>query len=269
MTCQPRIGAARDTCSMDLGISGRVALVGGATQGIGRAVAETLVAEGARVVVTARDEGRTANVAVEIGAEAGFGWDTGETDAAADVVDRVEKRVGPVDILVTNTGGPPSGPDPLAFTDAQWEEAHRHLVLAPLALLRRVLPGMRERGWGRVIAISSSAARLGLSGQAAYAASKAGLHGLIRTLAIESRAHGITANCVLPGMVATPTVLGMPEPVLKRVLTGMPMGRMATSEEVAALVAFLAGEEAGYITAQEISIDGGLGLNPVSLGSGR
>jgi NAD(P)-dependent dehydrogenase (short-subunit alcohol dehydrogenase family) len=126
---------------------------------------------------------------------------------------------------------------------------------------------MRERRWGRVIAISSGAARLGLSGQAAYAASKAGLHGLIRTLAIESREHGITANCVLPGMVATPAVKKMPQGVLDRVLAGMPMGRMATPDEVAALVGFLASEDAGYITAQEISIDGGLGLNPVSLGS--
>ena len=130
---------------MDLGIAGRVALVGGATQGIGRAVAEALVAEGARVVITARDEGRTASVAAEIGAEAGFGWDTGDIGAATGLVERVQERVGVVDILVTNTGGPPAGPDPLGFTDEQWVQAHRHLVMAPLALLRRVLPGMRER----------------------------------------------------------------------------------------------------------------------------
>ncbi len=101
---------------MDLGIAGRVALVGGATQGIGRACAEVLVAEGARVVVTARDDGRTADVAAEIGAEAGFGWDTGDVDGAASLVDRVEERVGQVDIVVTNTGGPPAGADPLGFT---------------------------------------------------------------------------------------------------------------------------------------------------------
>ena len=117
---------------MDLGIEGRVALVGGASQGIGRAVAEVLIAEGARVVITARDEARTAAVAAEIGAAAGYGWDSGDLDGAATLVARVREHVGEIDILVTNTGGPPTGPDPLAFSDAQWEQAHRSLVMAPL-----------------------------------------------------------------------------------------------------------------------------------------
>jgi NAD(P)-dependent dehydrogenase (short-subunit alcohol dehydrogenase family) len=126
---------------------------------------------------------------------------------------------------------------------------------------------MRERRWGRVIAVSSAAARVGLSGQIAYSSSKAGLFGLVRTLAIESRHHGITANCVLPGMVATSAVREMPEAVRERVLAGMPMGRMAEPEEVAELIAFLASDGAGYITAQDISVDGGLGLSPLSLGT--
>jgi len=149
----------------------------------------------------------------------------------------------------------------------QWDGDIGVNLTGAFRIIQACLPGMRERRWGRVIAVSSAAARVGLSGQIAYASSKAGLYGLIRTLAIESRQHGITANCVLPGMVATPVVRKMPEAVRERVLAAMPMGRMAEPEEVAALIAFLASEQAGYITAQDISIDGGLGLSPMSLGT--
>jgi NAD(P)-dependent dehydrogenase (short-subunit alcohol dehydrogenase family) len=136
-------------------------------------------------------------------------------------------------------------------------------------VIQACLGGMRERRWGRIIVVSSAAAQYGLSGQVGYSASKAGLHGMARTLAIEGRNHGITVNCVLPGMVATPTVLAMPDAVRERLAGAMPMGRMADPAEVAALVAFLAGEQSGYITGQDIGIDGGLGLSNVSLGSDR
>jgi NAD(P)-dependent dehydrogenase (short-subunit alcohol dehydrogenase family) len=150
----------------------------------------------------------------------------------------------------------------------QWDGDIAVNLTGAFRIIQACLAGMRERRWGRVIAVSSAAARVGLSGQIAYSSSKAGLYGLVRTLAIESRQHGITANCVLPGMVATPAVLQMPDAVRERVVAAMPMGRMAEPEEVGALVAFLASEHAGYITAQDISIDGGLGLSPLSLGNG-
>lgn len=228
----------------------RTALVTGANGGIGRALTERLTAEGMRVITL--DRAGNCEIVADL-----------RTDALP------AETLALVDVCVSNAAITDTIAPAHKMTHEQWDGDIAVNLTGAFRAIQACLPGMRERGWGRVIAISSSAARLGLSGQAAYAASKAGLHGLIRTLAIETRAHGITANCVLPGMVATPTVLGMPESVLERVLTGMPMGRMATPEEVAALVAFLAGEEAGYITAQEISIDGGLGLNPVSLGSGR
>ncbi|HEY1569313.1 MAG TPA: SDR family NAD(P)-dependent oxidoreductase, partial [Solirubrobacteraceae bacterium] len=115
---------------MDLGIQDRVALVGGASQGIGRAVAEVLVAEGARVVITSRHAERIAGVAKEIGAVAGFAWDSADLDGAAGLLERVDDAAGPVEILVTNTGGPPANADPLSFTGEQWETAHRTLVLS-------------------------------------------------------------------------------------------------------------------------------------------
>jgi NAD(P)-dependent dehydrogenase (short-subunit alcohol dehydrogenase family) len=129
------------------------------------------------------------------------------------------------------------------------------------------LPGMRARGTGRIVVISSGAARSGLPGQVAYAASKAGLLGMVKTLAAENAARGITVNAVLPGMIATEKVRAMPAEVLARVEAALPAGRMGDPSEVAALVAFLASGEAAYVTGQEIGIDGGLGLNTMSLGS--
>jgi 3-oxoacyl-[acyl-carrier protein] reductase len=246
---------------MDLGISGRVALVGGASQGIGRAVAEALVAEGARVVVTARDEGRTAAVAAEIGAEAGFGWDTGDVDGAAGLLDRVQERVGSVDILVTNTGGPPAGPDPLAFTDAQWEEAHRHLVLAPLALLRGVLPGMRERRWGRVVGIASTSVREPLPILILSNAERAAELAAYKTLARQVAGDGVTINTLLTGQIATARIAGLHGSMAAAqaaATDAVPAGRLGRPEEMAWAAAFLCSERAAYITGTALAVDGGL-----------
>jgi len=246
---------------MDLGISGRVALVGGAAQGIGRAVAEALVAEGARVVVTARDEGRSAGVAAEIGAEAGFGWDTGDLDAAGSLVDRVQERVGPVDILVTNTGGPPPGPDALAFTDAQWEEAHRHLVLAPLALLRRVLPGMRERRWGRVVGIGSTSVREPLDFLMLSNAERSAALAAYKTLALQVAKDGVTINTLLTGQIGTARIVGLygsMDAAEAAAAGAIPAGRLGRPEEMGWAAAFLCSDRAAYITGTAIAVDGGV-----------
>ena len=219
----------------------RTALVTGSGGGIGRAISARLRADGLRVI------------SLDISGDADIRADLRSDPLPEEILSEVDVCVS--NAAITNTIAPAH-----RMTDEQWHTDIDVNLTGAFRAIQACLPGMRERGWGRVIAISSGAARLGLSGQAAYAASKAGLLGLIRTLAIESREHGITANCVLPGMVATPAVMKMPQRVLDRVLAGMPMGRMATPAEVAALVAFLASEDAGYITAQEISIDGGLGL---------
>jgi 3-oxoacyl-[acyl-carrier protein] reductase len=246
---------------MDLGLSGRVALVGGASQGIGRAVAETLVAEGARVVITARDEARTAAVAAEIGAEAGFGWDTGDVDAAAGLVERVQERVGPVEILVTNTGGPPAGPDPLAFTDAQWDEAHRHLVLAPLALMRRVLPGMRERRWGRVVGIASTSVREPLAHLMLSNAERSAALAAFKTLALHVAKDGVTINTLLTGQIATARLAGLYGSMAAAeaaAATAVPAARIGRPEEMAWAAAFLCSDRAAYITGTAIPVDGGV-----------
>jgi 3-oxoacyl-[acyl-carrier protein] reductase len=245
---------------MDLGIAGRVALVGGASQGIGRAVAQALVAEGVRVVVTARDEDRTAAVATEIGAEAGFGWDTGDIDAAAGLVDRVQERVGPVDILLTNTGGPPAG-EPLEFTDAQWEQAHRHLVLAPMALLRRVLPGMRERGWGRVVGIASTSVREPLSFLILSNAERSAALAAYKTLALQVAGDGVTINTLLTGQIATARIAGLHgsiDAAEAAAADAVPAGRLGRPEEMAWAAAFLCSDRAAYITGTAIAVDGGV-----------
>jgi 3-oxoacyl-[acyl-carrier protein] reductase len=246
---------------MDLGIAGRVALVGGATQGIGRAVAEALVAEGVRVVVSAREDGRTAAAAAEIGAEAGFGWDTIDVDGAAVLVDRVEARLGPVEILVTNTGGPPAGPDPLAFTDAQWDEAHRHLVRAPMALLRRVLPGMRARGWGRVVGIASTSVREPLQGLMLSNAQRSAALAAYKTLARAVAGDGVTINSLLPGQIATERIAGLYGSIAAAeagAAQAVPAGRLGRPEEMAAAAVFLCSERAAYITGVALAVDGGL-----------
>ena len=153
------------------------------------------------------------------------------------------------------------------MTAEQWERDVAVNLTGAFRAIQPCLGGMRERGHGRIVVISSGAALAGLPGQVAYSASKAGLLGMVKTLAAENARHGITVNAVLPGMVATEKVRAMPPPVLERVTAALPAGRMAEPSEVAALIAFLASEEAGYITGQEIGVDGGFGLNTMTLGS--
>ena len=245
---------------MDLGIQGRVALVGGASQGIGRAVAEVLVAEGAQVVITARDPARTAQVAEEIGAAAGLAWDSANLDAAHGLVTRIAEEVGPVDILVTNTGGPPADPDPLNFTTAQWEQAHRTLVLAPMTLLRLVVPGMRERGWGRVVAIASTTVREPIQPLILSNAERSAQLAAYKTLAREVAGDGVTINSLLTGSIATErlaSLAGSMAAAEAGAAASVPAGRIGRPEEMAWAAAFLCSDRAAYITGTAIAVDGG------------
>jgi 3-oxoacyl-[acyl-carrier protein] reductase len=246
--------------SVDLGISGRVALVGGASQGIGRAVAQTLVAEGAKVVITARHEDRTAQVAAEIGAAAGLAWDSADLDAAPALIARIADQIGPVDILVTNTGGPPPNPDPLGFATAQWEDAHRTLLLSPMALLGLVLPGMRERRWGRVVAIASTSVREPIQALILSNAERSAALAAYKTLAREVAGDGVTINSLLTGSIATERIAslsGSLEAAEAYAAKTVPAGRLGRPEEMAATAAFLCSQPAAYITGTALAVDGG------------
>jgi NAD(P)-dependent dehydrogenase (short-subunit alcohol dehydrogenase family) len=225
----------------------RVALVTGASGGIGTAIVHRLRSDGLRVI--------TLDVA-------------GDVDLTLDVVrDPLPAEFfDDVDVCISNAGIVDTIAPAHGMSAEKWQRDIDVNLTGAFRVIQSCLPGMRTRRYGRIVAVSSLAGQMGLAGQVAYAASKAGLQGAVKTVAIENLAYGITANCVLPGMVATPKVNGLPPEVRDRVLAAMPTGRFGEPDEVADLIAFLARDGSGYITGQEIAIDGGLGLLTFSLG---
>ena len=244
---------------MDLGLDGKVALVTGASQGIGYGIAKELAGEGARVAISSRTQERIAAAAEQIGAR-GYVHDTVDLDAAPGLVEAVERDLGPIDILVTNTGGPPGG-DPLEFTREQWEAAHRELVVAAIEMIELVVPGMRERGYGRIVSISSSAAREPIPSLLLSSAHRPGLLGAFKVLAKKLAGDGITLNTILPGRIATDRIShlhGSIEKAQEVARDEIPAGRLGSAEELAAAAVFLCSERASYITGTTLLVDGGL-----------
>lgn len=245
---------------MDLGLEGRVALVTGASKGIGRAIAAELAAEGARVAISSRSRERVEQAAGAIGAT-GFVHDSGDLDAAPALVDAVEDALGPVEILVCNTGGPPAGPDPLGFTREQWEAAYRDLVLAPMALIERVVPAMRARGWGRVLNVVSTSVREPIAALMLSNSHRSAMLAAFKTIARDVAADGVTLNSVLPGRIATDRIVSMAgsrAAAEAAAAAEVPAGRLGEPEEMAAAAAFLCSERASYITGVALLVDGGL-----------
>jgi 3-oxoacyl-[acyl-carrier protein] reductase len=245
---------------MDLGLDGKVALVTGGSKGIGFGIAAELAAEGARVAVAARDGERVRGAAARIGGH-GIVFDSAGVDAVPGVIAEVESALGPIDVYVANTGGPPAGPDPLAFTREQWEEAHRTLVLSPMAFLERLLPGMQSRGWGRVVAVSSSAIKEPLATLQLSNAHRPGLVAAFKVLAKRVAADGVTLNTVLPGRIATErsySTAGSREAAEAGAREAVPTGRLGTAEELAAAAVFLCSSRASYITGTTLLVDGGM-----------
>ena len=242
---------------MDLGLQGRVALVTGASRGIGRAIAAELAAEGASVCISSRDPSATA---AELGV-LGVPWDSGDVDGAAALVARVEEELGPVDVVVANTGGPPGG-DPLGFERSEWEDAYRSLVLAPMALVEAAVPGMRSRGWGRVLNVVSTSVREPIETLMLSNAHRAATLAAWKTLARTLAGDGITVNSVLPGRIATERITrlygGSMEEAERVAGAEVPAGRLGQPEEMAAAAAFLCSTRAAYVTGVALLVDGGL-----------
>jgi 3-oxoacyl-[acyl-carrier protein] reductase len=247
--------------AVDLGLNGKVALVTGASQGIGLAIARELAAEGARVAVSSRTRERVEAAAGDIGARP-YVHDMVDLDAAPSLVARVKQDLGPLDILVTNTGGPPGG-DPLGFSREQWEQAHRELVVAPMELIGLVVPGMREHGFGRVLNVASSTVREPSPALMLSNSHRPGIVAAFKTLARAFAGDGITFNSLLPGRIATDRLaelygsLDAAEEVARE---QVPAGRLGTPEEMGAAAAFLCSERAAYITGVTLLVDGGLTL---------
>jgi 3-oxoacyl-[acyl-carrier protein] reductase len=240
---------------MDLGISGKVALVTGASKGLGLGVASALAQEGARVAISSRSRDRIEAAATTIGA-VGFVHDAADVDGAAALVRQVEATVGPVDILIANSGGPPAGPDALGFTHEQWRQAYNLLLLGAIALIEAALPGMRARRWGRVLSLSSSVVREPSPNLVLSSAHRAGLLAALKPIARQVARDGVTVNTLLPGVIATDRAreLGADSPER---LAEVPMGRLGTVEEFAAAAAFLCSERAAYVTGTTLLVDGG------------
>lgn len=240
---------------MDLGIAKRRALVMGGSRGMGRAIAAALIAEGAQVAICARDEARLRKAADEIGARP-FVSDLTMPDAAKHLVVRVTAEFGAPDILVVNTGGPAPGTFE-AIDDRAWRAGFEGLWMSCVQGIRASLPHMKGQRWGRVLVLTSIAAREPLVNLIVSNALRAGLHGLVNALSKEVAAHGITVNALVPGYTMTERIAEIGYDVSKVAAT-IPAGRFAKPEEPAALAAFLVSEKAGYITGEAIAVDGGL-----------
>ena len=246
---------------MDLGIEGRVALVMGASAGIGKAIAAALAREGARVAIASRSRERLEEAAAEIGEGTRvFVADAGDSERLARLPMEVTEALGPAEILVLNAGGPPVG-GPLDHGFEEWEDAWRSLVLAPRILTGGVVPAMQAAGWGRIVNVGSSTTREPVPYLSLSNAHRMAAVGFLKTLAGEVAADGITVNTVATGKFDTERLIslgGSREQVEAMARDEVPAGRLGRPEEYGDLVAFLCSERAAYLTGTVIPLDGGL-----------
>ena len=257
---------------MDLGLQDKVALVAAASQGLGRAVADELAAEGASVIICSRDQEKLDRVAQEIESRtssrvAAIAGDLSLTKDIERIVGHGIERFGRIDILVTNNGGPPAGKFDALSREA-WGDAYQGLLSSVLDMTRLVLPGMKERRWGRLLNITSIAAKQPVENLMLSNSLRAAVTGFAKSLADEVAEYGITVNNILPGYTSTERVEELAQmiaekdgfdvaEVKKRWETQIPMRRLGRPEEFAALAAFLVSERASYITGSSIAVDGG------------
>ena len=240
----------------------QIALVTGASRGIGRAIASALATAGFRVVGTATTEGGAAAITDSLGAHGGKGIVLNVTDAAAlnAAIETIVKEFGGLHVLVNNAG---IARDTLSMRmkDEDWDAVIDTNLKAVFRACRAATRPMMRQRYGRIINITSVVGASGNAGQANYAAAKAGVAGLTRSLARELGARNITVNCVAPGFIATDMTEGLPEAAKAALLAGIPLGRLGSADEVAHAVAFLASAQAGYITGTELHVNGGMVMN--------
>lgn len=253
---------------MDLGLRGKVALVPGATSGLGAAVVRTLAAEGAHVVFGGRRADLAEKLAADLPSAVGIGVDITDPDGPRGLLDTAIDRFGQVDVLVLNGGGPaPSTASSLSADEAL--EAVRLLLAPHLRLIGGALPGRRERGWGRIVAIGSTGIQQPIESLVASNVGRSALAGYLKTLAAEVAADGVTVNLVLPGRIETDRMSQVygamaagssetEDAIRAAARAEIPAGRFGTPDEFAAAVAFLASSHAAYVTGEQLRCDGGL-----------
>jgi 2-hydroxycyclohexanecarboxyl-CoA dehydrogenase len=242
------------------GLRGKVVVVTGAGRGMGQAMAERLAAEGARVAVTDIDGDAALAAAKALDGAAGFRLDITDAAEVTTRIAEITAALGPIDALVNNAGWDKLSP----FLDTDedlWDRIIDINLRGPIRMTKAVLPGMVERGGGRVVNISSDAGRVGSTGEAVYSACKAGIIGFSKTIAREMARHGITVNAVCPGPTDTPLLQGMVgdhEKLIESLKRGIPLGRLGQPDDIAGVVAFIVSDDASFITGQTLSVSGGL-----------
>jgi 3-oxoacyl-[acyl-carrier protein] reductase len=242
---------------MQIDLSGRTALVTGSTRGIGRAIAQRLSEAGANVAVVGRDRDKAGEAASSLRNAKGFGCDVSDASAVVALVEEVEKSFGALDILVNNAG---ITRDNLLMRlkDDDWDAVLDANLKAAFVAIRAASRGMMKRRWGRVINIASVVGIVGNKGQSNYAASKAGLIGLTKSVAKELASRNILANVVAPGFIETDMTAAMTTEARDALSKQIPLERLGTPGDIAGLVAFLASDHAAYITGQVFIVDGGM-----------
>jgi len=234
----------------------RVALVTGGTRGIGEAVSKALKAAGYKVAANYAGNDEAANAFKAANDIPVFKWDAGDFQACEQGVTAVENEVGPIDVLVNNAG---ISRDAMLqkMTPEQWSEVIRTDLGSVFNMTRQVINGMRERGFGRIVSISSINGQQGMLGLSNYCSAKAGMIGFTRAVALEGARKGITANAIAPGYVATDLLANVPEKVMEYIVGQIPVGRLGQADEVARCVVFLAADESAWITGSTLTINGG------------